>query len=109
MDYMEIEKDQVPYRFDMSIADEAFTFEIQYNSEFDFFTVDLEKDGEVLVVGEQIVYGMQLFYDVIDERFPKVPIIPYDSAENVSVVNYETLGVDVFLYLYETEDDEDEE
>lgn len=105
MDYIDIEKENIPYRFDISLADELFTFEIHYNADYDFFTAALEKDGEVLTAGEKIVYGMPLFYDVQDNRFPKVPIVPYDESEKESSVTWETLGESVFLYVVEDDDD----
>lgn len=106
MEYIDIEKEQIPYRFDISIADEDFTFEVHYNAEYDFFTVDLERDGDVLAVGEKLVYGIPLFYDVMDNRFPKLPIVPYDESELSTAVTWETLGTSVFLYVIEGEDDE---
>ncbi|WP_342547654.1 hypothetical protein NST69_27565 [Paenibacillus sp. FSL P2-0089] len=107
MEYIEIEKDLIPYRFDLSIADEMFTWEVHYNPDYDFFTVDLFKDGETLVYGEKLVYGQTLFYDVQDNRFPKIPIVPFDLSEHSSAVTWETLGVSVFLYLLIEEDGSD--
>ncbi|OMF09554.1 hypothetical protein BK129_01480 [Paenibacillus amylolyticus] len=107
MEYVDIEKDLIPYRFDISLDEEIFTFEVQYNEQFDYFTVDLEKDGEVLVTGEKLVYGTTLFYDVIDKRFPRVPIVPYDQSETEHTVNWRTLSESVFLYLIVGDEDEE--
>ncbi|MDR9857877.1 MULTISPECIES: phage baseplate plug family protein [unclassified Paenibacillus] len=104
-EYIEIEKDLIPYRFDISLADEMFTFEVHYNEEFDFFTVNLEKNGEILATGEKLIYGQPLFYDNQDNRYPKVPIVPYDESENESEVNWRTLNESVFLYVIEGDDD----
>lgn len=101
MDYIEIEKDLIPYRFDISLAEVLFTFEIHYNGSGDFFTVTLERDGVVLVRGEKIVYGVLLFQDVRDDRFPAVDILPYDESGNATEVTWETLGTSVFLYVFE--------
>ncbi|MGC6588021.1 phage baseplate plug family protein [Paenibacillus sp. Dod16] len=106
MEYIDIEKEQTPYRFDISLAEENFTFEVHYNAEYDFFTVDLERDGDVLAVGEKLVYGMPLFYDIMDNRFPKLPIVPFDESDKSRAVTWETLGKSVFLYVIEGEDDE---
>lgn len=106
MEYIDIEKDQIPYRFDISIAEENFTFEVHYNADYDFFSVNLEREGEVLAVGEKLVYGMPLFYDVMDNRFPKLPIVPFDESDISTAVTWETLGKSVFLYVIEGEDDE---
>ncbi|WP_322925435.1 phage baseplate plug family protein [Paenibacillus campi] len=107
-EYIEIEKENIPYRFDITLADELFTFEVHYNAEYDYFTVALEIDDEVLTSGEKIVYGIPLFYDIQDNRFPKVPIVPYDESEKNTVVNWETLGSSVFLYVIEDDDDDEE-
>lgn len=105
MEYIEVEKDLIPYRFELSLAEEVFTFEVHYNSSYDFFTVDLSRDGEVLVYGEKLVYGQTLFYDVQDNRFPKLPLVPYDQSEKSTAVTWETLGVSVFLYVWDGETD----
>lgn len=107
MDYIDIEKNLIPYRFDISLEEEVFTFEVHYNEQFDYFTLNLEKDGEVLVHGEKLVYGSTLFYDVMDNRFPRVPIVPYDQSETESIVNWRTLSESVFLYLIEGDEDEE--
>lgn len=108
MEFIEIEKDLIPYRFDISIADEMFTLEVHYNPEYDFFTVDLERDGEVLAYGEKLVYGQTLFYDVQDNRFPRLPIVAWDESNNSTAVTWETLGVSVFLYVVDDEDDSED-
>lgn len=106
MDYIEIDKDSVPYRFETSIADELYTFEIHYNADYDFFTVDLEDaNGEALVSGEKLIYGQSLFADVWDSRFPKIPIVPWDESENSTEVTWDTLNTSVFLYLVEDDAD----
>ncbi|WP_340004419.1 hypothetical protein MHH52_21810 [Paenibacillus sp. FSL K6-0276] len=103
MEYIEIEKGLIPYRFDISIANEMFTIEVHYNPDFDFFTVDLERDGETLVYGEKLVYGQTLFYDVQDSRYPRLPIVVWDQSEKSTEATWETLGVSVFLYVWEDE------
>ncbi|MBY9077283.1 hypothetical protein KIH86_03680 [Paenibacillus sp. HN-1] len=108
MDYIEIDKDSLPYRFDISIADEPFTMEVHYNAEYDFFAVDLEdSDGNVLVSGEKLVYGQSLFVDVWDSRFPKLPLVPWDESEQSAEVTWNTLGTSVFLYIVDAEDEDD--
>ncbi len=106
-EYIEIEKELIPYRFDIEIEEELYTFEVHHNNDFDFFTVDLEKNSEVLAVGEKIVYGIPLFDAIWDERFPSVAIIPYDFSEQNTVVNWNTLNESVFLFIF-SEDDADE-
>jgi len=100
MDYIEIDKNLIPYRFDVSLASAVFTFEIHYNSEYDFFTADLERDGVLLASGVRLVYGVPLFGDVHDATlFPAVDIVPYDESGVSDDVIWATLGETVFLFV----------
>lgn len=96
-EYIEIEKENIPYRFEIELGAEVFEFEIRYNDIGDYFTIDLYKDGEVLVYGEKIVYGVPLFSDYYNKSFPAPTIIPSDESGNESQVTFDNLNVTVFL------------
>jgi hypothetical protein len=100
--YIEIDKTAIPYRFDIELAGEIFNLEIRYNSRFDFFTVDLEREGEIVVQGEKIMYGRPLFSYLNDNRLPAVDIIPLnESGDPVDRVGWDNLGDTVFLMVGE--------
>lgn len=94
-----ITKEDIPYEFEIELGGEVFVIELHHNSEHDFFTLDLTKNGEVLVFGEKLVYGQRLFEIYQDERFPKVALVPKDKAGNDDRITYENLGETVFLYV----------
>lgn len=98
-EYIEIEKENIPYRFEIELGAETFEFEIRYNDEGDLFTIDLFKGGEALVYGEKIVYGIPLFNDYYEEGFPAPTIIPLDESGNESTVTFENLNETVFLMV----------
>ena len=100
-----INKDNIPYRFEIELAGDVFIFEIHYNAEYDFFTVDLYRDEEVLAYGEKLVYGSPLFGAYADGRFPQVTITPRDKAENETKVTYQNLEETVFLFVGETDEE----
>ncbi|GED69386.1 hypothetical protein BRE01_30880 [Brevibacillus reuszeri] len=104
MEFIEIEKDLIPYRFEIPLSDTVFTFEVHYNSEYDFFTVDLEREGTVLATGVKLVYGVPLFGDCMDGRFPKAELIPFDVSGSDQEVTWSSLGETVFLYVLEGEE-----
>lgn len=105
-DVIEIEKELLPYNFDIELAGEEFNIEIFYNKAADLFTATLMKDDEVLVYNEPIVYGVELFADVyISDKFPMISIVPYDQSGQENAVTYENFGETVLLTI----DDEDEE
>ena len=99
-----IDKERVPYQFEIELDGEIFTFEVHYNGEYDFFTVDLHKNGEPVVYGEKIVYGQPLFGKITDSRLPTTQIIPLDPSGQAQRVGYKELGETVFLYIGGVED-----
>jgi hypothetical protein len=99
MNYIDIEKGLIPYRFDLSLTGTVYTFEVHYNAEHDFYSVNLELGGQLLAAGEKLVYGRELFTEIADSRFPLVSIIPFDLTGTADSVTFATLGVNVFLYL----------
>jgi len=97
MEYIEIDKEAIPYRFEIDLAGEIFIFEVHYNERFDYFAVDIEKSGEVILQGAKIVYGNPLFNFSNDPRLPKVKITPIDEAGNETRAGYDQLENTVFL------------
>lgn len=103
LEYIEIEKDLIPYEFDIVLSNKTYTFEINYNAEFDFFTVDLYRNEQPVVLGEKIVYGRRLFSTQLYADIPDIPIVPYDLSEKENRVSWDNLNETVFLWLV-TED-----
>lgn len=99
-DIIEIEKELIPYSFDIALAGEEFNLEIMYNKAADLFTCTLSKDNEVLVHNEPIVYGVEMFADVYKSGlFPMIAIVPLDEAGIENTVTYENFGKTVFLTI----------
>lgn len=97
--YIPVDKQAIPYEVTVKIADETFTFRFDYNRESDFFTVDLRRGEEVLVIADKIVYGHPLFSSYADDRFPKMAIFPGDLSGQAGEVNFANLMESVFLYV----------
>jgi len=97
--FIPIQKDLIPYVFDITLAGRTFAFHIKYNAMRDFFTVDLLRDDEYIVIGEKIVYGRVLFLNQQHLDVPTVAIIPYDLSMNETRVTWDNFGETVFLWL----------
>lgn len=103
-----ITKENVPYNFNISLADELFNIGVSYNEKNDFFTVQLLKDNEILCEGEPIVYGVPLFKDIyISGKYPALNIVPIDESGEQDSVTFENFGETVFLTI-DNAGDEDE-
>lgn len=108
-DIIEIEKELLPYSFDIALAGEEYTMEIMYNKAADLFTVTLIKGEETLVYNEPIIYGVELFKDVYrSDLFPMLSIVPLDEAGIETSVTYENFGETVFLTIDDEPEDESE-
>lgn len=95
MNIIEIEKDLIPYTFEIEFVNEVFVFEIDYNERYDFFTVTLYKNNAVLVQGEKMILNRPLFDGVSDVNLPKVTITPVSNSEKR--ITFENMGEFVFL------------
>ena len=63
VEYIDIDVSKVPYSFSIKLTDKTYTFTVKYNEVGKFFTVDLlDLNGDVLVFGEIIRYGLSLIH-----------------------------------------------
>ena len=96
----ELRLDQLPMMFDTSFGNYHCSLQINYNEVGDFYTVDLyDIEGKPIILGEKLVYGKRLWSDYTDYRLPSIDLVPMDESGLTRVVNRETFGKTVFLYI----------
>lgn len=101
-----IEKSLVPCMFDILLGDELFNLTVNYNAKHDFFTVALEKDGEMICEGEPIVYGLPLFGDFYQaDQHPAIDIVAIDESGQQDTVTFVNFGETVFLTIQNYDDE----
>lgn len=104
-DIIEINKNALPYNFNIVLGAEEYNLEFKYNSVCDLFTCTLSKNAEVLVYDEPLIYGTKLFQDVYDaETFPCLDIVPCDESGKENAVTFKNMGVTVFLTIDDGEE-----
>lgn len=97
MDTITINKDLIPYEFEILLADDLFKLRIDYNNTADLFTVSLYKDDELICV-EPIIYGIKLFQDTFQpDKYPALDIIPIDESGQITAVTFDNLCDTVLL------------
>lgn len=104
-DRLIINKDLIPYTFEILLADSWYEIAVNYNNTADLFTVALYKDGEAICTGEPLIYGKPLFNDLYNENFPALMIIPCDESGNDNRVTYENFNSTVYLCVFNDDDD----
>ncbi len=95
---IDINKDLCPYQFDIQLGGTTYTMEIRYNNEFDYFTVDLSIGETIIINGEKILYGRELFQSHKHLNVPS-DIVVFDASDEQIRAGYEQLGETVFLYM----------
>lgn len=97
MKYLPIEKDKIPYGYEIQLDQVTYTIRFDYNPGFDFFTVEISQGETVLTSGEKLLYGKRILssYDYID--FP--PIVPLDLNGVENRITWENLMTTVFLWV----------
>jgi len=65
--YIPIQKELIPYQFDITLNGRTFTFFMRYNAEHDFFTIDLFRGDELIVAGKRLY--MVGFYFLISNTW----------------------------------------
>ena len=99
-DRISIKKELIPYSFNILLAGELFKMTVYYNESHDFFTVRLEKDGEVICEGEPVIYGFPLFGDLYQYgKYPALDIVPLDESGENDTVTFESFNETVFLTI----------
>lgn len=106
--YIDLDPEEIPVVFDITLAEDEFTMGINYNETFDFYTVDLfDYEGEPIVLGEKIVLNQPLFESLVDDRLPGPSIVPYDESEQAVRVCKDNFYKTVFLTLDDNSEDEE--
>lgn len=105
-DYIEIDKDSIPYEFDIDLGGVNYTLGVNYNSNGDYFTLDLFKNDIALALGEKICINQIMFKDIfldkngnVNPEFPNRYIVVAGDNEKIGRVGYNELGKNVFLYV----------
>lgn len=96
-----IDKNMIPYQFDIILAGQPFSLAVDYNKSADLFTVSLyDSEGTLLIAGEPLIYGQPLFSDVYRTgRFPTLDLVPWDESGHENAVTWDNFGKTVFLTI----------
>lgn len=103
MEYLPVQKDNLkskPYRFLIEIEGVQLIFEFRYNQidENIYFDV-LDVDENPIIISRKLVYSVDLFSNVIDNRLPEVVILPLDANERVDKITLDNFMDRVIPYI----------
>ena len=95
VEYIEIDKELIPYSFTYDYEGNIFEIEIRYNAEFDYFTADLYilKDSEkiTLILGEKLMLSQLMFMSITYLNIKLPAFIPYDFSEKSKKIGWDEI------------------
>lgn len=93
-----IDKERIPYTFSIQIYEKTRTFTVRYNSDYDYFTLDmLDSDGPV-VEGEKIMLHQELFSSLATGGLPRGLFVT-DLSDEAERCGWDELSETVFIYV----------
>jgi hypothetical protein len=99
MQYLPVDKSQIPVRMSVLVDGEQFELGFAYNASRDFFTASLAKRGEEIITGEKVCIDMPLF-STRELPFPRSRFIPMDLSGAAEAVTFENFGETVLIYAF---------
>ena len=107
MTIIEIDKDLIPYKFNLKFTNDTFKFCIRYNSYSDRIVIDLyDTDDNIIQDNATVTYGIPMFMQFMEDsngnlnpNYPDKYIIPLSTDGEEVTCNLENLGETYFLTL----------
>lgn len=96
-----IQSEDIPVIYIYELNGESYEFRFQYNSRFDFITVEIWQE-EIFLFSSRLCYGNNIIYGFSNIPFGIIPLTEEDLyTENYSKisVNLGTIGKTVHLYF----------
>ena len=106
MKFINIEKDKIPYNFDLVVDGITYTFTINYNTTYNYFTFDLHIKDRPIVFGQKLVYMQPTFSSVMYRDVPPIGVVPYDISGQATRCGHDELNEEVMLWIDDAEDEE---
>lgn len=96
-----VDKNKIPYQFQILLGGKRYSMEWHYNSINDIFTCTLyDSQGNILIYGEPLIYGNPMFsFLQYGTTFPPVMLVPLDESGEATKVTWENFGETVFVTL----------
>lgn len=102
--YLPVRKNLIPISMLVAIEGDQYEIKFNYNTMFDFFTVDLLRDQMAIITGEKVLINKPLFTSR-DTPFKNTIFIPLDLSGEIDRITYENFNESVFIYAFRLEND----
>ncbi len=102
MKLIPIHKEHIPYEVQYRLGNNTYKLVFQYNYFGDYFTVDLYRNADPLILGEKLLIGKPLFSTyTANDRLPKTVIVPADLSMTATRTGWDEMSESVYLYMPE--------
>ncbi|MCT3602263.1 hypothetical protein EFS28_09890 [Lactobacillus acidophilus] len=97
--YIPVDVNNMPDIFDISLANDVFTFRIDYNEVADYYTVTIWRNGKRLLTQEPLLLGQLVGIDIPNPELPRIDIRTMDETGTAADAGKGNFSYDVQMYL----------
>lgn len=98
---IEVDVDDLPDIFDITLAGEDYIIRIDYNEVADFYSITIMKDEVTLLTQEPLRLNCLVGYDIPNEDLPRVDLKVMDATGEADDAGQDNFENSVFIYLDE--------
>lgn len=105
-EFLPVTADEVPIEKDFTIGDSTYSWLFKYNETFDFYSLEIIDEDDVIVYTTKLTYGSDIVNAVVEGLRISRIVVPFnileltqDIALQNQRVSKESLGRTVFLLL----------
>jgi len=96
--YLPYTLNEIPIAKVFDINDTDYTYQIEYNSNFDFFTMTVKDENDNILYTTKLVYGNDALHAMNPDTNPGQRVKPYNVSE--TILNYDEASFNkVKLYV----------
>lgn len=105
---MPLDKERIPYGYEITFDDVVYEFFWTYNSQHDYFSVQLSQSDIILASAEKISLNIPMFeamnYDTQGNRnlaYPKKLFLPVDISNLEKRITYGNFYKNIFIFAFD--------
>ena len=85
--YLPYSQSEIPIAKVFEIGETDYTYQVEYNSNFDFYTLTVKDENDNIIYTAKLVYGNDALHAISPDLSPGQRLKPYNVIEAISDYN----------------------
>ena len=87
--YLPFSRSEIPIAKIFDIGETDYTYQVEYNPNFDFYTLTVKDSNDNIIYTSKLVHGNDALHSIRPDLSPGQRLIPYSVIEAVNLYNYD--------------------